>query len=432
MKNLIFFFVFLCSAAVFAQTEPPELDTYINQPDDSFEWKILEKKNTGNEHTILAEMTSQTWHNIPWKHFLLIALPNKLSYPENAVLYISGSSNGRKPNNGDYILGRLMAESVQMPVGMLFQVPNQPLFGNHYEDALIGETLLKALATGDNTYPLLLPMTKSAIRGLDAVQQILKQEKQLDIKHFTVAGASKRGWTTWLTAATKDKRIQAIAPIVIDTLNMVRQMEYQIETWGDFSPMIHDYTQRKLFFKDMSKMPEKNRQLVKIIDPYSYRNRYTVPKLLIHGTNDPYWTVDASKNYWNDIPGVKYILTLPNAGHGLDGQMVKAVMSLSVFARYAAENKGFPAFTWELKENEKDYTVSVNTEISDIYVKLWQASSETKDFRKALWTSKTIDEKFEKPIVVPKPANGHIAFYIELNSSFAGTPFSLTTQVWRF
>ncbi|MCL2744974.1 MAG: PhoPQ-activated pathogenicity-related family protein, partial [Planctomycetaceae bacterium] len=357
MKNpILFFAVLFCSAAVFGQTEPPEFDAYINKPDDSFEWKILEKKDSTAGQTILAEMTSQTWHGIAWKHFLLINVPNKVSYPENAVLYIGGGRIGRQPNQGDQILGSLMTASAQMPIGMLFQVPNQPLFGDFYEDALIGETLLKAIATGDKTYPLLLPMAKSAIRGLDAIQQILKQEKQMDIKHFTVTGASKRGWTTWLTAATKDKRVQAIAPIVIDTLNMVQQMEYQIETWGDFSPSIHDYTERNLFPKDLSKMPEKNRELVKIIDPYTYRNRYTVPKLLVHGTNDPYWTVDAVKNYWDDIPGVKYILTLPNAGHDLNGEMVKAVMTLSVFARYAAEKEEFPEFTWKLKENENDYT----------------------------------------------------------------------------
>jgi PhoPQ-activated pathogenicity-related protein len=427
---------FLAPVAVFAQSaaqsEPPEFDAYINKADNSFEWKILEKKDTGNEHTILAEMTSQTWHGIVWKHFLLFILPNKLKHKDHAVLYIGGSKNGRKPDDGDYFLGRSIAEAAQMPVCMLLQVPNQPLFGNYYEDALIGETLLKALETGDNTYPLLLPMTKSAVRGLDAVQQILKQERQLDIQHFIVAGASKRGWTTWLTAATKDKRVKAIAPIVINTLNMLKQMEYQIETWDEFSPSIHDYTERKLFVKDLSQAPEKNKYLMRLIDPYSYRKRYTMPKLLVHGTNDPYWTVDATKNYWNDIPDVKYILTLPNAGHALDGQLVKAVLSLSVFARYAAGDRQFPVFTWDIKENEKDYAVSLKTDIPDYYVKLWSAKSETKDFRQALWTSETVDSKFEKQIVVPKPSSGHIAFYIELNSSYEGTPFSLTSEVWRF
>lgn len=39
------------------------------------------------------------------------------------------------------------------------------------------------------------------------------------IDKFLVAGASKRGWTTWLTPAV-DERIVAIVPIVMPMLNM--------------------------------------------------------------------------------------------------------------------------------------------------------------------------------------------------------------------
>jgi len=68
-------------------------------------------------------------------------------------------------------------------------------------------------------------------------------------------------------------------------------------------------------------------------------------------------------------------------------------------------------------------------------VKLWTAQSDTKEFRKANWTSRDLDAKpgdsghYEAEI--SKPENGHVAFYIELESNWDDLPFALTTQVWR-
>ena len=43
-----------------------------------------------------------------------------------------------------------------------------------------------------------------------------------------------------------DPRVVAIVPMVIDTLNMHVQMKNQLESFGTFSDMIRDYTERKL------------------------------------------------------------------------------------------------------------------------------------------------------------------------------------------
>ncbi|MDR1963861.1 MAG: PhoPQ-activated pathogenicity-related family protein [Planctomycetaceae bacterium] len=411
---------------------PPDLDAYIAIPDSSFHWEVIEKVENNNENSYLLEMTSQTWHNIPWKHYLLIVIPNKLECTDHAALYITGKSIGNKPNDKDKLLARSLAEACGMPLGTLFQVPNQPLLGNFSEDALVGETFLKVMETKDTSWALLFPMAKSAIRALDAIQQSLKQEKQFDIQRFIVTGASKRGWTTWLAAATKDPRIVAIAPIVIDNLNIRQQMKYQVETWGDFSPSIHDYTDRNLVQMDEAEFSEFRERLWKMIDPYAYRTRLTLPKLLVHATNDPYWAVDATKNYWDDLLGVKYILTVPNAGHSLDQQLPKAIMSIAVFVRHAASGGSWYKMDWKLKEQESRYEVVLETEIPDYRTKLWTAVSETKDFRQAKWTSQPVENKNANPITIPKPASGHIAFYIEIESKAYGLPFSLTTQVWRF
>jgi|GEM_PF-3995796 len=67
-----------------------------------------------------------------------------------------------------------------------------------------------------------------------------------------------------------------------------------------------------------------------MLDPYSYRNKLTMPKMIIIGTNDPYWPVDAVKHYFNDLPGENYLHYVANAGHDLNGGQ-QALRCVSAF-----------------------------------------------------------------------------------------------------
>ena len=80
-------------------------------------------------------------------------------------------------------------------------------------------------------------MVKSAVRGLDTLTQFADREWGQKLERFVVSGASKRGWTTWLSAAA-DPRVVAIAPMVIDMLNMKAQLEWADKVYGQQSEEI--------------------------------------------------------------------------------------------------------------------------------------------------------------------------------------------------
>src|SRR5205807_8803632 len=95
-------------------------------------------------------------------------------------------------------------------------VPNEPVtFAGEAklrsEDAIIAYTRDKYLRTGDDTWPLRLPMTKSAVRAMDTIGAFCRSTAGggVTVDKFVVSGGSKRGWTTWTTAAV-DKRVIAI------------------------------------------------------------------------------------------------------------------------------------------------------------------------------------------------------------------------------
>src|SRR5262249_30488950 len=151
-------------------------------------------------------------------------------------------NTGGNGSNQETTVGTMIAKQSGGTVAFLFGIPKQPLYGGKTEDALVVYTWQKFLETGDESWPLHFPMAKSCLKAMDAIQEFAKSEKWEPINDFLVSGASKRGWTTWLVGASKDKRVKAIAPMVIDTLNVAVQIPHQLEAFGKPSEQVDDYT----------------------------------------------------------------------------------------------------------------------------------------------------------------------------------------------
>ena len=417
---------------------PKYLDAYIHNGDKSFRWEIVSNSRDDNGINCVVNMTSQTWHDIVWKHTMYIVEPAKLTNPNHCVLFITGGAIGEGPRESEVRTANYIANLSGMYVAVLWQAPNQPLLGGHNEDALITETFLKAIETKDASWPLLFPMAKSAVRAMDTVEELLGRYRDRNIRGFVVFGASKRGWTTWLTAATKDKRVIAIAPLVINILNMQPQTEFQMSNWGYYSEQIADYSSRKLLSGQIDPASSKEDlefrdRLWEMIDPYFYRSRVTIPKLLIHGTNDRYWNLDATRFYWNDLIGPKFLLNLPNVGHNLGNEQQKAMTTLAAYAKLVCNNGILPSITWKQETKDNEYTLSVTSNIPAKGAKLWIAYNEGRDFREAKWTSTDLQPLSGRGgnflATVKKPQTGFVGFYVEIETEYAGIPASLTTEI---
>lgn len=409
--------------AILHADQAPDLEQYLENDDKSFSYKLAITHDLPNGKGYSLRMTSQTWRGDQWEHWLSIIEPPNVKYPDQMILVIVGGSNRSKAPDANSSEGKAftaMAVQLGVPIAVLEQVPNQPILGGKYEDDAISYTFAKYLEGDADDWPLLMPMVKSAVRAMDAAQAFSEEKLGRKVEKFVVTGASKRGWTTWLTGAVDD-RVSAIAPMVIDVLNMKPQMEHQRKTYGGFSRKVGDYTKRDI--QGQMSTP-RGEMLRRIVDPFEYRKKLDMPKLILLGTNDPYWTADACSLYFDDLVGTSHIHYAPNKGHGLGLSILPTTMA---FIGRALEGKTLPNVEWVQKDNGD---LVVEWEAGGGRPVLWTADSNNRDFREVQWTSKVLEGDGRCVVSIPKPETGWTAFYVEvLHGNDQGLPFSLCTNI---
>jgi PhoPQ-activated pathogenicity-related protein len=423
-----------------AQTTKTPLDEYIAKADPTFSWKLIKTIPGDGYTTFVVDLKSQSWRSPPevdravWQHWLVITKPNVVQH-DTAFLRIGGGKNGdaapERPSQQSVVL----ATSTNTVVADLGMIPNQPLIFNgdgkpRSEDDLIAYCNIKYMDTGDPTWLPRLPMVKSAVRAMDVVTELLGSEQggKTAIKKFVVAGGSKRGWTTWLTGAA-DKRVVAIIPIVIDVVNVRTSMINHFEAYGFWAPAVGDYTRHKIH--ERFDTPG-YAAMLKIVDPYSYRDRLTMPKFIMNSAGDQYFTPDSSKFYYNDLQGVKYLRYVPNTDHSLRNS--DAADSLLAFYQAILKGSPLPQFSWKI---QVDGSIRVQTKDKPREVNLWQATNpKARDFRLVslgpAYQKSRLESESDGVYVarVKAPKEGWTAFFAELvYDSPAKVPFKFTTQV---
>lgn len=415
------------------------LKEYVNRSDSSFAWKVRKQGSLGTGEYAELILTSQTWRNIEWKHQLFVYRPAIVDASSQALLVIDGGSWSdaleAPPGNGESLPKEakgfaMLADVLQTPVAIVRQVPEQPLFGGRKEDQIIALTFTKFLDTGEWDWPLLLPMTKAAVRAMDATQEFAQKQWQLDIEQFTVTGGSKRGWTTWLTAAV-DPRVNALAPMVINMLNMEAHDRLQRETFGGYSEEIGDYTKERLHERLFT---DEGAALRTIVDPYAYREQLLQPKLIILATNDAYWPVDALNLYWDSLMGDKYILYVPNNGHSIK-DYPRVAGAIAALQRSLTAGTPLPRLHWQLREQPARVQLKLTSDIAPTTVRQWTAASATRDFRHAQWTAADVPRSATGQQFVaelPSPQNGYNAMFLEAEFPGDPLPFHLSTTLHVF
>ena len=419
---------------------PTALDRYVAAADPSYRNHLVETFPGGGHAAYLFELTSQRWRDEAevdrplWKHWLTMVVPQEIA-ADSALLVVGGGSNSRERPARINPLLTMAATATRSVTAELRMVPNQPLtFAGEIEpraeDAIIAYSWDKYLRTGDEFWPLRLPMTKSVIRAMDLITAFCRNLRagEIEVSRFVLAGASKRGWTAWATAAV-DRRVAAVVPLVIDLLNIEASFEHHYRAYGFWAPAIAAYQASGIMRWAGSR---ELAGLLAIEDPFAYRDRLTMPKFIINSAGDQYFLPDSSKFYFDALVGEKYLRYVPNTDHSLKGS--DAGESAFAFYEAIAAGRPRPKFAWRF---EPDGSIAVDTETRPISAVLWQAANpNARDFR-----FEAIGPAYcPSPLAacgegkyrarVPEPTHGWAAYFVELSFASGGHfPFKFTTAV---
>ena len=451
MKHILAASLFvLVLGSSFAASSETALDRYVAKPDPAYAWSLASTIEGEGHTAYVLDLKSQTWRTEKevdrpvWQHWLTVIKPDGVT-SNKALLYIGGGKNGDDPPSKASERDVKFAIASGTVVANLGMVPNQPLHfadsKNHgrKEDDLIAYSRVKYMITGDEEWLARLPMVKSGVRAMDAVQEFMASAAggSLAIDEFVVAGGSKRAWTTWLVGAV-DPRVIAIIPLVIDALNTEAVTRHHYAAYGFFSPSLGDYVRHGLYPHKLG-TPEFD-AILEIEDPYNYfdREQIKIPKYIINASGDQYFLPDNSQFYFGDMPGEKYLCYVENAKHNLAGSDARE--SMLAFYLSVVNGDSRPKFSWTL---EQDGPIRVAVEDVPAEVYLWQATNpDARDFRLDIigdaWTKtplRMLDVEFpdgKRHYIgrVEKPEQGYTAFFVQLvYASGYEVPFKFTTDV---
>lgn len=265
------------------------------------------------------------------------------------------------------------------------------------------------IETGDPEWLPRLPMAKAVMKAMQAVQEYTTQENIAEIDGWLVAGASKRGWTTWMVGAANCPscpKIDAIAPIVPIVPNLREGVHHMWQSYGGFTFAFNDYT--AINFTTLIDSDEVQ-ELFKIVDPMSYISRLEkIPKTVLVSSGDEFMMMEWTANWFNDFTGEMNLYIESNAEHSQATAVVGLIRTLSNFASSIMLGGARPKFSHSLDKTNGLITVEIPADQPHGQVVLRHAhtlSHKQRDFR--LISGATEDKDGNATCVLPRVGPFH-------------------------
>ena len=379
--RLIFALVCALLASRAARAAPDATQPYSSFVRDrqGFSWHFVSQ----TRGVTTLEMTSQNWKGTLWKHRVVIYQPKKLQFPDAATLFLT-----TQPLPFDGITGQRAADAIGAPFVIVYEVPNQPLWGKT-ENGLFGYTVSRALETGDGRWSLAFPMARAGVRALDAVDAYDASIQAPKKKRWLLVGFSKRGLAAWLAAT--DNRVKGLVSLAYNNLNVPAQARAQRADWGELSPRLKPYLADGV---EAAMETPRGAAILRTWDPFEFRTLLNKPKLVVDATGNDYWSLRAFDQYADALPGATNFLMVAGADHYMLGAFGQIFGAATAWCHWVLSGRALPQPTLQRVGQTWRFEAP-----GAGAAKLYFARGASDDFRGATWQS----------VPMPPDANGFTA-----------------------
>lgn len=412
------------------------LGTYLRNGDYTYNWELERSARDSGCTVHRLRLTSQRWRDRVWKHRLSVIVPDQVSHP-GVLLFLSGEGAGdsapvRDGEPAEFWLASAarLAAGCEAVVALLGQVPNRSSADSLNAGAWIRRTLELAVEDGDDSWPLLFPMTKCVIRAMDAVTEFCAERLGRKAGGFVVGGAAEQGWAVWF-AASRDERVSAISPWSADMLNAGRRASALSSRPPDDSPG-GGYASTLLHGLSGT---ERGQSLATSVDPYARADSLPMPKLVVLGAAAPAREVSETAGCLDSLPGINRVRYLPGVGRDLSRDSA-AFGALGTFFSMLLEDEEIPSYRYSARRKGDSLSIDLSFAPDRLVgAERWYAVSDTLDFGGSDWHAEplALSGTGRMTVTVPFPSLGYAACYVDLIYRTAGgRPYRFSTRIFFF
>lgn len=363
-----------------------DLDRYLERPGPL---------GVSRRSATIIGLESQEWRGTVWRHEIHVRFPPGGSAALGGPVFLY--AGGRADVAARTALLDRIASAVGGPAAIVTDVPNQPLMGREESD-LLAYTLCKHGAGEDYDWPLVFPMARSLVAAMDALGT------ELGAKTFLLSGSSKRAWAAWL-AASRDPRVVGLAPISFELVDIRAQLCGARDAYGGDSECLSPFTALGLTHETLLR---ERASLVEAVDPLSFAEHLTMPKLIVTGANDPFWILDSHRHYVGSLPGSNSVLLIPGAGHdaAADPAVHEAIAS---WCRAVSLRAAIPEPRMRVQLEDGKALVELESDPAPEEARVFWAWSPNRDFRASAWRMEPMTKGRS---VIDRPVSGHTGLFV--------------------